>query len=266
MSSSQRDPQDLAAENALLHNQVRELTRAVERIEAERIQYLQNVSHQLVSPLNAIKWNIENLTSARVNVPRAKQILRSVYSQATVIVHLAKNFALMSNLEAGHEIGDMRRDPERIDAKGMLANLADDFGPQGWDKDISIQVGDETFDGIPRILCVRPLLQQAFSNILENALKYSEPETEIVIFAKRPDEAHVALYISNIGIGVDAQNLEKVFERGFRSEHAKRKYPPGNGFGLYIAKRIVEVHRGNISVYMTEVGRTVFMVTLPYEG
>lgn len=84
------------AENlAALQQENRALQEQLDRVNRERIEYLQNVSHQLVAPLNAIKWHIENITQARVGIERATKVLRSVYSQATLAVHLAKNFALM---------------------------------------------------------------------------------------------------------------------------------------------------------------------------
>src|SRR5690349_16580203 len=112
------------------------------RVERERIEYLQNVSHQLVAPLNAIKWHIENLTNNRVGLERAKKVLRSIYSQSTIAVHLAKNFALMSNLEADHALESLKEPLQDVNLSQLLVNLADDFQPMGWDKNISISVLD----------------------------------------------------------------------------------------------------------------------------
>jgi signal transduction histidine kinase len=83
MSSTNDPTPDLAA----LQAENRSLREQLERVNRERIEYLQNVSHQLAAPLNAIKWHIENLTEARVGIERAKKVLRSVYSQATQAVH-----------------------------------------------------------------------------------------------------------------------------------------------------------------------------------
>jgi signal transduction histidine kinase len=94
-----------------LQEEIRRLSDQLARNERERIEYLQNVSHQLVAPLNAIKWHIENLTQARVGPNRGRKVLRSVYSQATLAVHLAKNFALMSNLEEDHALNALREPP-----------------------------------------------------------------------------------------------------------------------------------------------------------
>src|SRR5438874_13821270 len=70
--------------------------------------YLQNVAHQLTAPLGAIKWSIEALRDEKVPLARKGNLLSSVYSQATLLVHLIKNFALMSNLDADEELGQPR--------------------------------------------------------------------------------------------------------------------------------------------------------------
>ncbi len=91
----------LAQENKALRELNESLEKRLEQLQKEQIVYLQNVSHQLVAPLNAIKWHIENLTEGRIrSTDRIQKVLKSIYSQATISVHLAKNFALMSNLEA----------------------------------------------------------------------------------------------------------------------------------------------------------------------
>lgn len=123
----------LLRENKKLHAELKRNNR-------ERIEYLQNVSHQLVAPLNAIKWHIENITSGRVGVERAKKVLRSIYSQSTIAVHLAKNFALMSSIEADHSLAALREPLQEVNMFRLLINLADDFQPLGWDKDLTITV------------------------------------------------------------------------------------------------------------------------------
>ena len=110
------------------------LEKQLEKVKNEQTEYLQNVSHQLVAPLNAIKWHIENLTNARLSVDRAKKVLRSVYSQSTIAVHLAKNFALMSNLEEDHALTALKEPLQAVSLCQLAINLADDFQPLGWDK------------------------------------------------------------------------------------------------------------------------------------
>src|SRR5713226_1288866 len=151
-----------------LQQENRALKEQLDRVNRERIEYLQNVSHQLVAPLNAIKWHIENLTEARVSIDRGRKVLRSVYSQATLAVHLAKNFSLMSNLEADHALSTLREPLQPVNLCQLVVNLADDFQPQGWDKEIQIRVENKPLDEAPDVLVIRPLVSQVFSTVIEN--------------------------------------------------------------------------------------------------
>lgn len=242
------------------------LSLELKQVKAERIQYLQNVSHQLVAPLNAIKWHIENLTEGRIDLERAKKVLRSIYSQSTIAVHLAKNFALMSNLEEDHALTALKEPLQEVSLCRLLVNLADDFQPLGWDKGLDISVEESPLGEAPDVLVMKPLIAQAFSNIIENAVKYSSRNTEIVIAGRyEPAIDSVSVNVKNRGIPLPI-NKEKVFDRGFRSTEAKNRYPAGTGFGLYIANRIIEIHEGDIEVEEESNGRIVFTVTLSVSG
>ena len=250
----------------ILKHEITDLRERVKEVERERTEYLQNVSHQLVAPLNAIKWHIENLTEARVSIDRAKKVLRSIYSQATIAVHLAKNFNLMSNLGADHALDALKEPLRDVDLLRLLINLADDFQPLAWDQGINIVVDKDHFDVGPSILAMRPLISQVFSNIIENAVKYSNAKSKIIIEGSYKQLKDVfVVTIRNHGIPLPAEHEQDVFARGFRTPKAKRKYPAGTGFGLYIAKRIVEIHEGVVAA-ASHAGWTVFEVTLSVKG
>lgn len=250
---------DLEAENAELRNRL-------EEVELDRTEYLQNVSHQLVAPVNAIKWHVENLTQGRLGVERAKKVLRSIYSQATLLVHLTKNFNLMSNLDADHELTALKEPPESVELGRLLVNLADDYQPLAWDKEIRIIVDQDELDEAPPVIAIKPLVSQVFSNIIENAVKYSNANTSIKIGgAFERQTAYVRVDVSNKGIPLKKEDETHVFARGFRSPEAKRKHPAGTGFGLYIARRIIEIHGGQISAQSSG-GWTTFKVLLSVSG
>ena len=250
----------------VLEKKNNELERQIAQVEKDRTEYLQNVSHQLVAPLNAMKWHIENLTSARIGVDRAKKVLRSVYSQATLAVHLAKNFNLMSNLEGEHALSKLKEPLQRVGLYRLLVNLADDFQPLAWDREITIGVEDGAFESAPDVLAMKPLVSQVFSNIIENAVKYSDNGRPIQISGSYDSQSDsVQVVIRNYGIQLSPNHVQQVFERGFRSEDAIRKYPAGTGFGMYIARRIVELHEGMISARSDEAA-TEFIVILLVSG
>ena len=263
MSSSDRGERRIEE----LERRCARLEEQLEKVKREQVIYLQNVSHQLVAPLNAIKWHIENITEARIGIERAKKVLRSIYSQSTIAVHLAKNFALMSNLEEDHALTALKEPLQAVSLCQLLINLADDFQPLGWDKEIGIGVNKKDFETAPDVLVMKPLISQIFSNIIENAVKYSNSETDIQIDGRHdPDSDTVVVNIRNHGIPLP-ENVVEVFDRGYRSEEARNKYPAGTGFGLYIANRIVEIHEGKISAQtMRHPDVVVFTVSLSVRG
>ena len=233
-----------------LKAKIASLEEELKQTKAASTQYLQNVAHQLTAPLGAIKWSIEALKDERVPISRKKTLLSSIYSQATILVHLIKNFTLMSNLESDHELGQFREKPEPVDIKLLAINLVNDYQPQAYEKEIRINVDDDSFKQVfasRRIMIEKNLIAQALSNILENAVKYSENDNTIKVAACRKTGA-VGVFVESSGIPIPDEDKEKVTARGFRGKLAKQKVAAGTGFGLYLASRIMSFHQGSIVV------------------
>ena len=250
----------------VLKKRIKFLEKEIEKVQNERTEYLQNVSHQLVAPLNAIKWHIENLTNNRVGVERAMKVLRSIYSQATLAVHLAKNFNLMSNLEEEHALNKLKEPLQEVELLPLLINLADDFQPLSWDKNINITVDKENFSKNCTVIAIKPLISQVFSNIIENATKYSSENSEIIIQGMNNNQNKTfRVLIKNKGIKLTVTDKAKLFNRGYRSLTAMDKYPAGTGFGLYIAKKIIEIHEGKIGIIDDPI-YTIFAVEIPIDA
>ncbi len=248
-SDLQQELEQLRSENARLRQEIIESRK-------DSTRYLQNVAHQLTAPLNAIKWNIEAIKDEKIPIPRKKNLLSSIYSQGTILVHLIKNFSLMSNLEADHELGQFREKPERVSPLRLAINLAGDFQPQAAETSKKIDVDIDSFDKIfasKPLLVVKNLVAQALSNLLENAIKYSDIGTTIrVLAAQGTIRERKAIYrgiaVINTGLPVLLDEAKKLSDRGFRGKAARQKIPAGTGIGLYIANRIMELHEGLIVV------------------
>ena len=235
------------------------------REEAERAknEYMQNVAHQLAAPINAIKMNIESLENPRISVERKRVLLRSIYAQGTILAHLIKNFSLMSHLEAEHSLDSFRETPEDVDLYLLCVNFANDFQPMGMQKNQRIQVLEEEFTNCrrPRVRVIRNLFAQVIYNLLENATKYADADSSVTI-GLRVDAEWVCTTVTSSGAPVSAEDLPLLFDRGFRGVAAKALHPAGTGFGLFIAKRVMEVHGGDIRVE-TNQRRTTFFVRCP---
>jgi len=231
-----------------LRKQVQELKRQLQSSKDLSKMYLQNVAHQLTAPLGAIKWSIEALKDESIPLARRSNLLRSVYSQATILVHLVKNFALMSNLEADEQLGQMRNQ-EPIDLMLLAINLANDFQPQAFDVDKKIVVDNDSFKdllGTRKVRAEKNLVAQAISNLLENAVKYADSDTTITVRAEKLDGVGVS--VTSVGMPISAAEKDSIFQRGVRGTTAKQKVPAGTGIGLYLTTRVMQLHEGKITL------------------
>lgn len=237
-----------------LKARITELEKELKKVKSESSQYLQNVAHQLTAPLNAIKWSIEAIKDEDIPLARKLNLLRSVYSQATILVHLIKNFTLMSNLEVDHDLRKFSGKPQEVDMLRLAINLANDFQPQAFESNKKIFVEDDTFKNVigrKTVSIEKNLVAQAISNILENAVKYSDVDTSIAIKAEKEKEG-ICLSIISCGIPINPLEAESIFARGYRGKQAVDKVPAGTGFGLYLVKRIMELHNGKVSLETKE--------------
>jgi signal transduction histidine kinase len=224
--------------------------------------YLQNVAHQLTAPLGAIKWNIDALKDDKIPIHRRDNLSRSISSQATILVHLIRNFALLSNLEADKELGQLKEEDE-VDLFKLAINIASDFRPLAFNQNKRIDIHDQSFQEILKNKDVRVeknLIAQALSNLLENAVKYADAGSTIIVSALKVGGVGVA--VTSTGIPIEQSEHQKVFERGYRGSKAKQTIAPGTGIGLYLAKRIMTLHGGDIT--LTTNGRmTSFTLVFP---
>ena len=225
--------------------------------------YLQNVAHQLTAPLGAIKWSIEAFKNENIPIHRRGNLLRSVYSQATILVHLIKNFALMSNLEADEQLGQMRNQ-EDIDPMLLAINLTNDFQPQAAEQgNKRIEVDDVSFKTIlqgRKLRAEKNLIAQALSNLLENAVKYSGADSKIFVRANKGGDFGIS--VASVGLPITELDKKRIFERGVRGVEAQKRVPAGTGIGLYLASRVMRLHEGTINLDTT--GRAAcFTLTFP---
>jgi signal transduction histidine kinase len=211
--------------------------------------YLQNVAHQLTAPLGAIKWSIEAFKDESIPVNRRGNLLRSVYSQATILVHLIKNFALMSNLEADEQLGQMRNQ-EDIDPMLLAINLTNDFQPQAAEQgNKKIEVDDLSFKTVlagRKLKTEKNLIAQALSNLLENAVKYADEDSRI--FVRGESGEGFGISVTSIGLPITEVDKKRIFERGERGATAQKRVPAGTGIGLYLASRVMRLHEGTITL------------------
>ncbi len=232
-----------------LRAEVSRLRKERDNAEKSKTEYMQNVAHQLAAPINAIKMNIDSFKNPKIPVGRKTVLLNSVYCQGTILAHLIKNFSFMSHLEAEHNLDSFREKPEEVDIYLLCVNFANDFQPTASFKDQKIVVLQDDFQKHrrPKVWVIKNLLSQVVYNLFENATKYADADSTITV-GMDSDATSVTLKFRNVGAPITESEAERIFNRGERGDSAKALNPAGTGFGLYIARRIMEIHNGALSV------------------
>jgi two-component system, OmpR family, sensor kinase len=235
--------------------------RAAALAESDRVrrQLLADVSHELTTPVTAMRGYLETLSMPEVPLDDATRTryLSIVGDEATRLEHIIGDLLDLARIEGGggsFTVSDVPVAPlfDRVKARheraGEQAGVA--FAT-------SIDPGAETVIGD------RERLEQALQNLAANALRYAPGGSTIHLRARaEPHEDSVTLSVEDAGPGVPAEHVPHLFDRFYKADASRHGETGGSGLGLSIVKAIVERHGGRVSV-TSRPGRTVFEVTLP---
>ncbi|HEY4309600.1 MAG TPA: ATP-binding protein [Pirellulales bacterium] len=228
------------------------------RLETIRRDFVANVSHELKTPITSIKGFVETLLDGALSDPHdAERFLRIVATQADRLNAIIEDLLALSKIEQSERSADLK--VEEVAIKDMLQAVLHDCQSKAAQREIQVRVEcDDTL--LAQINA--PLLEQAVTNLLDNALKYSEPGSEVLITAVQRD-AEVTIAVSDRGCGIDDEHLPRLFERFYRVDKARSRKLGGTGLGLAIVKHIVQAHQGRITVDSTPGVGSVFRIHLP---
>ncbi len=218
-------------------------------------EFISYASHELRSPLAVIHSSLELLleTPGAKIIDRSDLIMNSL-TETSRLRRMTSNLLEMVKLQAS----EMRLHPEPLDLEPLVNDFVEPFYYQA-------EAAGKTLDcHVQHGLCLeadRQLLTELLVILLENALKYTEPGGVIRVLAWGQDNK-VRLSVSDSGVGISDEAMDKIFSRFYREERQQSK-TDGSGLGLYIASLIVERHGGKISAAHNNPKGTVFTVILP---
>jgi two-component system phosphate regulon sensor histidine kinase PhoR len=227
----------------------------LERLAKIRSQFLANVSHELRTPLFSIQAFIETLMQGAINDPEVNQ----KYLKKT-LAHVDRlNFLLTDLIEISRiESGDVKLSFRYFPVNELFMQLGESFRA-------SCAMRNMTLEIVPadhvQVYGDKSRLQQVFSNLIGNAIKYNPEGTNIKVFCTE-SESYVTFFILDNGIGIEAEHLPRLFERFYRIDKERSRETGGTGLGLAIVKHIVEAHGGTISVTSKPGEGTTFFFTL----
>ena len=228
------------------------------RLENLRRDFVANVSHELKTPITSIKGYVETLLQEEEEIPpHSRQFLTIVLKQANRLQAIVEDLLTLSRIEQESRREEIRLAVESI--KEVLAEAVESCATGAANKMIEIGLS------CPDELTARinpPLLGQAVSNLLENAIKYSRPESTVWVEAEATAEA-IVIRVRDTGPGIPEQHLPRLFERFYVIDKARSRKMGGTGLGLSIVKHIVQSHGGQVTV-ASQIGQgSVFTVALP---
>ena len=224
-------------------------------LQVQREDLLHTVSHDLRTPLTIIQAQAQLLKRM---LEMAGQNGRQRRSVETIVTAARRMNAMIQDLvdSARLESGQLRLERQPLDLEAFVADLL------GRSREV-LETGRVKVDiakGLPPVSADPNRLERILTNLLSNALKYSPPETDVLLTGQRTDD-QVTVSVSDRGAGIPGDDLPHLFDRFYRVRRAKRA--EGLGLGLYITRMLVEAHGGRIWVE-SEVGKgSTFSFTLP---
>ncbi len=245
-------------------HEVQELTRAFNEMNA-RVQtsqksqreFVANVSHELKTPLTSVQGFAQALLDGTAGTPEAqKQAAQVIYNESGRMHRMVLDLLDLARLDAGTL--DLQRAP--VDLTALLNSIAEKFAPQARAGNVDIRVETAV---LPAIIGDGDRLAQVFTNLVDNALKFTPAGGSITLRAA-PAGSGVQVDVVDTGAGISAEALPHIFDRFYQADPSRpggRKH--GTGLGLAIVKEIVGAHGGKISVPSAPGTGSTFTISLP---
>lgn len=232
--------------------------RQAQLVEADRArrQLLADVSHELMTPLTAIRGYAETLGLPQFAPPTAEgtRAVKVIQEEGQRIERLVGDLLDLARFEAG----GMSLAQESVDVDELFERVSERHAKTAEDQRVAIVIEPHADD--LRLVGDPMRIEQALQNLAANALKHTPPGGAVRLGARR-DGDRVLLTVSDSGIGIPAEHLPHVFDRFYKADRSRSQ--SGSGLGLSIVKAIVERHGGTVSVRSTPNVETVFVVSLP---
>ena len=219
-------------------------------------KFVANVSHDFRSPLTSIKGYVEAMADGTIPPEMQGKYLNIILFETERLTDLTRDLLTLNEFDTK----DLLLDKTDFDIHEVIRNTAASFEGTCTAKKISIEL----------LLATRTLyvhadqhkIQQVLYNLLDNAIKFSNPESTITIeTTPRGDKVYTS--VKDYGIGIPKSSINKIWERFYKSDLSRGKDKKGTGLGLSIVKEIIQAHNENINVISTEGVGTEFIFSLP---
>ena len=229
----------------------------MKKLELSRREFVANVSHELRTPLTTVKAYVETLQSGEVDKETQEHFFDTINHETDRMTRLVSDLLTLSRLDNGVKLNIRYCQIEPI-LSGVAEKLQ--FEANGKNQVIAYTRLNE----IPVIPIDEDKIEQVLTNIVSNAVKYTQPGGNIQIFSSYLSDKAI-IRVKDNGIGIAKEHLDRIFERFYRVDKARSREQGGTGLGLAIAKEIINAHAGEIKI-RSEVGEgTEIIITIPVD-
>lgn len=234
--------------------------RREEELSKMKSEFISNVSHELKTPIGAIRLLADNLRESRIESSiRRKEYYQLISKESARLSHLIENILDFSRIEEKRKAFRLENhDLSQIvnDAVSQFKSLVEERA-----QTISIEVGEP----LPEVLVDPDAITLALFNLLDNAVKYSERDTPICVRVRRSSNS-LCIEVEDQGVGISKMEQEKIFEKFYRIHEKEGKKIPGSGIGLTLVREIAQAHNGQASVRSQLGVGSTFQILLPIDG
>jgi two-component system phosphate regulon sensor histidine kinase PhoR len=225
------------------------------RLEQVRRDFVANASHELRTPLTAISGFTETLLNTELGETDRRSYLEVIERHTRRLTHLVRDLLELSKIESRN----VSLEPKPVEVVALAERLLQDFHERFQEKDLLASVEHR---GPVHAQADAAALEQILVNLVDNAIKYNEPGGTVTI-GVTVDDDRVCVRVEDTGIGIPAEDRERIFERFYRVDKARSRELGGTGLGLAIVKHLIHGQDGSISVESTPGEGSSFRFTLP---
>jgi signal transduction histidine kinase/tetratricopeptide (TPR) repeat protein len=221
-------------------------------------ELVSSVSHEFKTPITSIKALTERLLDQKVkDKDRINEYYSMILWDTDNLSRLVSNFLDSTKIEEGKKQYEF----EETDINKWMTSIVTNFKNKCPQK--GIKFNSSFSEDIPAISIDKNAMEQAINNLLDNAIKFSTGENIVDIIIEKV-EKNLVIKISDNGIGINKEDLNKIFDKFYRGRNAPTYASTGTGLGLTIVRQIVEAHNGKISVDSIEGRGSTFTLILPF--
>ncbi|EAD5704192.1 sensor histidine kinase [Listeria innocua] len=226
----------------------------LEKSEAARQEFVANVSHELQSPLTSMQGFARLLGSGTLTEKEQKEYLTVLSEETTRLSSLTKQLLTLASLDQESEL--RKKEPVQLAEQWRQLIQMTEWSWREKELTINLELADINYSGDAE------LLYQVWSNLLNNAIKYT-PESGDIQVRLYEETTNVFVEVWNSGAGISKEDMAKIFDRFYKASQSRTREEGSSGLGLSICKKIITLHHGEISVESNTEKGTTFIVRLP---